>query len=157
MAAGDVGGDVGVTAAQVLHEGVTGEKPRWAMPFQAVHRPEPGLQPPVICLDRVVRVLLGDVQRRGDHLVEDPRVGWCAVGRDLGRDRARAQRPGEEAPSGRQVTARRQQNIDDLAMLIDSPVEIGPFTGDLQVGLIDEPPVTRSVPAQPGSLDELRG
>jgi len=42
-------------------------------------------------------------------------------------------------------------------MLIDSPVEIGPFTGDLQVGLIDEPPVTRSVPAQPGSLDELRG
>ena len=54
-----------------------------------------------------------------------------------------AQRPGEEAPSGRQVTARRQQNIDDLAMLIDSPVEIGPFTGDLQIGLIDLPIVAR--------------
>jgi len=127
------------------------------MPFQSPHRPEPGLQPSVICLDRVIRVPLDDVQRRGNQLVKHPQVGGRAVGCDLGRDRARAQRPGEEAPSGRQVTARRQQNIDDLAMLIDSPVEIGPFTGDLQVGLIDEPPVTRSVPAQPGSLDELRG
>jgi hypothetical protein len=42
-------------------------------------------------------------------------------------------------------------------MLIDRPVEIGPLAGDLQVGLIDEPPVTRSVTARPGSLDELRG
>jgi hypothetical protein len=31
-------------------------------------------------------------------------------------------------------------------MLVDRPVEISPFTGDLQVGLIDEPPVARSVP-----------
>ncbi len=28
-------------------------------------------------------------------------------------------------------------------MLIDSPVEIGPFTGDLQIGLIDLPIVAR--------------
>jgi hypothetical protein len=42
-------------------------------------------------------------------------------------------------------------------MLIDRPVEIGPLAGDLQVGLVDEPPVTRSVPAGPGSLDELGG
>ena len=90
MAAGDVGGDVGVTAAQVLHEGVTGEKPPRRTPLQAVHWPEPGLQPPVFCLDRVVRVLPGDVQRRGDHLIEDARVARCAVGRDLGQDRARA-------------------------------------------------------------------
>jgi hypothetical protein len=44
-----------------------------------------------------------------------------------------------------------------MATLIDRPVEIGPLAGDLQVGLIDEPPVTWSVPAGPGSLDELRG
>lgn len=102
------------------------------MLFQAAHRPEPGLQPPVICLDRVVRVLSDGVQRRGDQLVKHPRIDGRAVGRDLGRDRARAQRPGEEAPGCRQVTAPRQQDVNDLAMLIDSPVEIGPFTGDFR-------------------------
>ncbi len=127
------------------------------MPFQAAHRPEPGLQPSVICLDRVIRVPLDDVQRRGNQLVKHPQVGGRAVGRDLGRGRARAQRPGEEAPRGCQVTARRQQNIYDLAMLVDRPVEIGPLAGDLQVGLVDEPPVTGSVTARSHSLDELRG
>ena len=42
-------------------------------------------------------------------------------------------------------------------MLVDRPVEIGPFTGDLQVGLIDEPSVTRSMPARPRSFNELAG
>jgi len=42
--------------------------------------------------------------------------------------------PGEEVPGGRQVTPCRQQNVDDLAVLVDSPVEIGPFAGDLHVG-----------------------
>ena len=49
---GDVGGDVVVAKAKVLHERVPGgEDPRRPVPFQAPHRPEPGLQPPVICLD----------------------------------------------------------------------------------------------------------
>jgi hypothetical protein len=97
------------------------------------------------------------VQRRGDQPVKHPRVHTRAVGRDLDRDRARAQRPDEETPHSRQITPRRQQNIYDLAMLIDRPVDIGPLAGDLQVGLIDEPPVTQSMPARPRSLDELRG
>jgi hypothetical protein len=96
------------------------------------------------------------VQRRGDQLAGDPRVDGRAVGRDLGRDCAPAQRPGEEAPGGRQVTPHGQQDVNDLAMLIDRPVEIGPLAGDLQVGLIDERPVARSVPARPGSLREIR-
>ena len=50
-----------------------------------------GLSASVICLDRVVRVLLHRVQRRGDQLVEDPRVNRGTVGRDLGRGRAGAQ------------------------------------------------------------------
>jgi hypothetical protein len=38
-----VGGDVVVTAAQVLDEGVTGgENPRLAVPLYPAHRPEPG-------------------------------------------------------------------------------------------------------------------
>src|SRR5260370_36034469 len=63
VAGGDAGGDVVVATAQVLHEGVTGgEGASWAVTLQPAHRPEPGLQPPVVCLDRVVRIVPGGVQ-----------------------------------------------------------------------------------------------
>jgi hypothetical protein len=89
----DVGGDVVVATAQVLHEGVRGgDDLRRAMPLQAPHRPEPGFQPSVICLDRVIRILLNDVQRRGNQLVEDLRVNRSAVGRGLDRDGSGSQR-----------------------------------------------------------------
>ena len=60
----DVGGDVIVAAAQILHKGVTGgEDPRLPVTLQSAHRPEPGFEPPVVCFDRVVRVLPDGVQR----------------------------------------------------------------------------------------------
>src|SRR6266851_2028204 len=101
----DLGGNVVVSAAQILNGG----RRRWSAlsgDVHSAHRTEPGLQPSVICFDRVVRVLLDDVQRRRDQLVEDPRINGRAVGRDLYWDRARAQCPGEEAPRRRQVTSR---------------------------------------------------
>jgi hypothetical protein len=61
------------------------------------------------------------VQRRGDQLAEDPRAGRGTAGGDPGRDRARTQRPGKEAPGGRKVTPPGQQDVDDLAMLVDAP------------------------------------
>jgi hypothetical protein len=50
---------------------------RWAGPSsrESAHRPQQGLQPPMISLDRVVGVLLDGVQGRGDQLIEDPRIG----------------------------------------------------------------------------------
>jgi hypothetical protein len=75
-----------------------GEGPRGAVALQAARRPESGFQPLVVCLDRVVLILPGEVQRRGDQCVEHPRVGLRTVGRDLDRDRPGAQRTGEEAP-----------------------------------------------------------
>lgn len=74
---------------------------RW--PFQAAHRLQPGFQPPVIGFYRVVRVALDGVPGRGDQLVQDPRIGSGTVGSDLGRDRAAAQRAGEEPPGRGQV------------------------------------------------------
>jgi hypothetical protein len=97
------------------------------------HRPEPGFQPPVIVLDWVVRVALDSVQRGGDQLVEDPRIGGCPVSGDLGRDRCEAQRAGKE-PAGRaQVTPRGQQHVDDLAILVDRPVQVRPPASDLDM------------------------
>jgi hypothetical protein len=40
-------------------------------------------------------------------------------------------------------------------VLIDCPVQIGPAAGDLDIGLVDEPPVTDAVGAGSGSVDEL--
>jgi len=89
--------------------------------------------------------------------LSDPQASRGTVGADLGRDRAPAQRPGKEAPGGRQVTPPGQQDVDDLAMLVDRHVQAGPLAGDLYVRLMNEPLTTRSVAAWPGRLDELRG
>jgi hypothetical protein len=75
MAGGDVGGEFVMAAAEVLDEGVPGgDDPRGPAAFQAAHRPEPGFQPPVIGLDRIIGVALNGMQRGGDQLIEDPRV-----------------------------------------------------------------------------------
>lgn len=41
-------------------------------------------------------------------------------------------------------------DVDDLAVLVNGPVEVSPPAGDLQIGLIDEPAVAGSVAARPG-------
>ena len=105
MAGGSLGSELVVSAADVLHERVPGgQGPRGPVTLQAAHRPEPGLQPPVISLDRIVRVPLHGVQRGGDQLIEDPRIDRGPVGGDLGGDRAGAQGAGEEPPGCGQVT-----------------------------------------------------
>jgi hypothetical protein len=76
MAGGDVGGEFTMAAAKGLHEGVPGgQVPRGPVASDPAHRPQPRFQPPVIGLDRVVRVPLDGMQRRGDQLIQDPRMG----------------------------------------------------------------------------------
>ena len=63
VAGGGIGGEFVVAAVQILDERVPGgENARGAAAFQAAHRPEPGCQPAVIGLDRIIRVLLDGVQ-----------------------------------------------------------------------------------------------
>ena len=68
-----------------------------------------------------------------------------------------AQRPGDEPLSGRQVTPFGEQDVDDLAILVPRPVQARPRAGGLEVGLIGGPPVTGSVAAGAGGLDEFGG
>jgi hypothetical protein len=93
----------------------------------------------VISFHAVVRVLLEDVPGGWGELVDQPRVDRRPVGGDLDRGRAVRQGAGEECPCSRAVTAFGDQDIDDLSVLVDRAVEIGPAAGDLDVGLIDEP------------------
>jgi hypothetical protein len=44
-----------------------------------------------------------------------------------------------------------------MAIPIERPVQADPPPGDLDVGLIDEPPITHDVPARPCGVDQQRG
>ena len=111
----------------------------------------------VISFDAVVAVLLEDMPRSRGELVDDARVYRCPVGGDLNRRRAMGQRADEECPCRRAVAALRDQDVDDLTVLVDRAVEVGPPAGDLDVGLIDKPSVARRVTRRASGLDELGG
>ncbi len=106
---------------------------------------------------RVVRILQLDMKSPWDELVKDPWVDRCPVGGDLDRRGPIRECPAEERACRRQVASVGQPDVDDLAVLIDRPVQVRPAAGDLHVGLVDEPPVTRNMATRPGGLDELRG
>jgi hypothetical protein len=109
----------------------------------------------VVGLDRIVRVLLYRVHRRRRQLVQDAWIEPSLVGSDLDRHGAKAQRPSEERSCCGQVTLRGQEHVDNVTVLVNRPVEIRPVAGDLDVGLVDEPPVRGSVPSGAGCLNEL--
>jgi hypothetical protein len=60
------------------------------------------------------------------------------IGGHLGRDRAGAQCPGEEPPGGGQVAPLGLKHVDDLAVLVNRAVQVGPPPGDLDVRLAGE-------------------
>jgi hypothetical protein len=69
----------------------------------------------------------------------------------------RLERVGEEPMRGRQIPFLRGEDVDDLAELVDRPVQVNPPTGDFDVCLIDKPPIFWDVSARPRGVDEQRG
>jgi hypothetical protein len=64
--------DLVLSAAQVLHERVPSRRgARRAGRLQSAHGPQSGLEPAVIGFDAAVRVLLEDLPRGRDELVDD--------------------------------------------------------------------------------------
>ena len=154
VAAGGFGGDVVVIAAEILDEGVTGGEDSYgAVPLQSAHRPEPGFEPSMVCFDRVVRVLLDGVQRRGDQLVKDPGIDGRAVGRDLGRDRTGAQCPGEETVAG--SMAARPRSLNELrGEPLYPPVDGDVINRDAALGQqLPDVPLGQSVPQVPADRE----
>ncbi len=93
-----------VAAAQVLDERMASANHSGrAEPFEPTHRSEPGLEPTMIGFDGIVGVLLHDVARGGQQLIEYPRVGRSPVSVHLGWARALLQGASEESASGRQI------------------------------------------------------
>ena len=110
----------------------------------------------MISFDDVVRVLLKHVPRGRHELVDDARVDRCPIASDLDRVRSESQRPGEESLA--QPQSRRLLTRTSITWPCWSTARytIGPSTGDLDVGLVDEPPVAAGVPGRAGGVDEFR-
>ncbi|KPM50816.1 hypothetical protein ACG83_37985 [Frankia sp. R43] len=95
-----------------------------------------------------------DVAGAGKQLVEDPRVDRGLVGGDLDRPAAVRQRRGEELSGRGLVASFAGEDVDDVSVLVNRPVQVRPPAGDLDVGFVDEPPVPRAVPTWPRGVDQ---
>jgi hypothetical protein len=133
------------------------DHPGTAIPLEAAHRSQPGLQAPMVSLNPVVGVPIGAMPRRRQQLVHHDRVGRRLIGHHLdGSDPGRADGPLEE-PAGRpDVAPPGDEHVNDLAELVDRPVHVAPLAGDLHIGLVDLPAISNTVAARPSSLGQQR-
>jgi hypothetical protein len=144
-----------VPSAEVLRERMPADDDaRGAVGLEAAHRSEPRFEPSVIALDPVVGVLLGVVDRVWHQLDDDVGQRRGAIGDDLDRFTLRNERSREESTGRSDVATPRQQHVDDLAVLINRPIDVAPHAGDLHIGLIHEPPQPDRMPARSRGVDE---
>jgi hypothetical protein len=97
------------------------------------------------------------MKRRRQQVIENRRMRGCPVGCDLyQRDPRRADGPLEEPARRHRVPPWRDEHVDDLAELVDGPVDVAPLPSNLGVGLVDLPAVPDGVPAGPGGVGQQR-
>lgn len=105
-----------MAAAQVLDECMASAHHLGrAKPFQFTHRFEPGLEPVMIGFDGVVRILLHDVARRRQQLIDHPRVGHRSRGACRQRYVAGCG-PGTSSGTAPSTTRSRVADADRLAV-----------------------------------------
>jgi hypothetical protein len=85
--------------------------------------------------------LRGDMRGRGHQLIEHPRVGGRTVGGDLDGGRSVFKCSGEELPGGRISRFSEDQHVDNLAELVDCPVQADPSSSDFHLCFVDKPSV----------------
>src|SRR6266516_7899862 len=147
-----------MAASQVLHESVSSDDDAsCSVGAQAAHRSQPMLELAVIGFDPVVGVALHVVPCGRDQPVEHRRVDRCGIGDYFGRRHPQhGQRPPQEPAGSLRVPTGRDQHVDDLPVLVNRPIDVSPPAVDLDVRLVDEPPIAGRVPAEPGNIGEQR-
>src|SRR6266545_797086 len=75
---------------------------------------------------------LGVVEGRREQLIQEAGIEAVPVGGDLGgRNPSAADGLGEEPPCGLSVPPSREEDVDDLAELVDGPEQVAPGPPDL--------------------------
>ena len=62
----------------------------------------------------------------------------------------------EERAGRGDVAAWGDEHVDDLAMLIDGSIDVLPFPGEFDVGLVNKPTTSDSVATEPGGIGQQR-
>jgi hypothetical protein len=114
------------------------------------------LQESVVGLNSVLGVPGGVVESGRQKLHDHPHQDMGPVSGNHGSLAVGIDRCDEEAGDSLQVPPLGQEHVDDLAVLVDRPVDVAPRAGDLDVGLVHEPMTTDGVAARPGRLDQQR-
>jgi hypothetical protein len=146
-----------VTASQVLDEGMPDDHDRrGAIGLQAAYWSQSGFKSTMVALYAVVRILLGVVQHVGHQLIDDSKQ-WCSeIGGDLTRSPVGNQCALKE-PCGRwDVSPFRDIDVDGLAVLVHSAVDVTPDTGNFDMGFVNEPLIANAVTTWSSSVDEKR-
>jgi hypothetical protein len=94
------------------------------------------------------------VERGRHELVHDGEERPGPVGHDFDRLAMGAERGDEESPRRLGVALGRDVDVDDLAVLINGPVDVAPPARDLHVGLIHAPTVADRLAARPGCIGQ---
>jgi hypothetical protein len=95
-----------VAASKVLHQRVaTDDHAGRVVAFESPHRTEPGFEPAVVAFDTAVCVLLGVVERGGDHSFDRSPQRGRPVGHDFDRLAMRAECRIEEASCGPEIAS----------------------------------------------------
>jgi hypothetical protein len=98
------------------------------------------------------------VPRGGDQLVEHGGVDRCGVCDHLGgRHLQHLERPPEQQPSCVRVAASRDENVNDLPVLVDRSIHVPPHSVDLDVCFVDVPSIAWPVAGEPGGVGQQRG
>ena len=124
--------------------------------LQSPHRAEPCLEPPVVGLHRIVRILLRDMEGTRNELIQNRRIRRCPVRGHLDRCAASGQGPALV----KNALAVRSRLRDSQTSMTCPCWSITRYrcapSGDFDIGLVDEPPVSGHVATRSGRLDELR-
>jgi len=96
------------------------------------------------------------MERPGQQLIKDRRVDGGSVGGDLDRSGGADQRGVEEPPGRSGITPVGQHHVDDLAELVNRPIQVPPDTGNSDVCFVDVPGVAGIVAARSGGVDQPR-
>ncbi|MDT5012074.1 MAG: hypothetical protein QOH57_3691 [Mycobacterium sp.] len=87
----------------------------------------------MVSFDAVVGVLLQDMVSSRDEALDHAGIDRRPIRRDFDRYRSACQCSSEQRSSSLRVAARRDEDIDDLTVLIDRAVQVRPAAGDLHV------------------------
>ncbi len=114
--------------------------------LEAPHTSDAPFNAPMILFRPVILICTGPVHDAlPERAADRPRVRAVPVGGDLvGRHAGGGRGRAEEGLGRGYVAVLAQHGVDEVAVTVDSPVEIAPATPHLQVGFVDMPAAAAS-------------